>query len=79
MRINFEAVIRLSPSHAKDQAMKADQILAFADSMRAYARESGHDLNAANLFVHAMLARALVSEDAKTRASDQLYKDADAA
>jgi hypothetical protein len=59
--------------------MKADQILAFADSMRAYARESGRDLNAANLFVHAMLVRALVGEDDRELPSDQRYEDADAA
>ncbi len=56
--------------------MKADQILAFAESMRAYARESGRDLNAANLFVHAMLARALAGEDAKARANDRRHEDA---
>lgn len=59
--------------------MKADQILAFAESMRAYARESGRGLNAATLFVHAMLARALVGEDAKALPNDRRYEDADAA
>lgn len=56
--------------------MKADQILAFADSMRAYARESGRDLNAANLFVHAMLVRTLVGENAKAPPNDRRGEDA---
>jgi hypothetical protein len=59
--------------------MKADQILAFADSVRAYARESGRDLNAANLFVHAMLVRTLVGEKTKARPNDRRHEDADAA
>jgi hypothetical protein len=59
--------------------MKADQILAFADTLRVYARESGRDLNAANLFVHVMLVRALVGEDAKAPPENRRYEDADAA
>jgi hypothetical protein len=42
--------------------MTAAQILAFAAAMRAYAQEGGHDLNAANLFVHGVLMRALQAE-----------------
>jgi len=39
--------------------MTADQIIAFADALRETARASGRDINAANLFVHTVLARAI--------------------
>lgn len=42
--------------------MNADAMLAFADSLRAYAQWSGRDLNASNLFVHDMLMRMLAAE-----------------
>ncbi|HVV34491.1 MAG TPA: hypothetical protein VHC73_14780 [Vitreimonas sp.] len=42
--------------------MNAEEILAFADTLRAYALESSDDLNAANLFTHAMLMRRLLAE-----------------
>lgn len=43
--------------------MTAEKFLAFAETLRSYALHSGRDLNAANLFVHAMLMRA-IREDA---------------
>lgn len=39
--------------------MNAEQFLALADTLRTYATHSGHDLNAANLFVHTILMRAI--------------------
>ncbi|MBY0564145.1 MAG: hypothetical protein K2P58_08160 [Hyphomonadaceae bacterium] len=42
--------------------MNAEQFLAFADALRSYAQHSGRDLNAANLFVHETLMRALREE-----------------
>ena len=42
--------------------MNAEEILAFADTLRAYALESSDDLNAANLFTHAILMRRLLAE-----------------
>lgn len=39
--------------------MTADQFLAFAETLRSYAQHSGRDLNAANLFVHTQLMRAI--------------------
>ncbi|MGE0596456.1 MAG: hypothetical protein AB7P07_08820 [Hyphomonadaceae bacterium] len=39
--------------------MNADQFLALADTLRVYAQHCGRDTNAANLFVHDMLMRAL--------------------
>jgi hypothetical protein len=42
--------------------MDAEEMLAFADSLRKYALESGRDLNAANLFVHVVLTRTLRAE-----------------
>lgn len=42
--------------------MDTEEILAFADTLRAYALESGDDLNAANLFTHAMLMRKILAE-----------------
>ena len=44
------------------RGMNAEEILAFADTLRAYALESSDDLNAANLFTHAMLMRKLLAE-----------------
>lgn len=48
-----------SPTPCISAPMTADHILAFADSLRTHARASGRDLNAANLFVHTVLMRAL--------------------
>lgn len=42
--------------------MNAEEIIAFADAMRAYAQEDGRDLNAASLFAHEVLVRALKAE-----------------
>lgn len=42
--------------------MNVDEVLAFADTLRAYALESSDDLNAANLFTHAMLMRKILAE-----------------
>jgi hypothetical protein len=39
--------------------MTADQFLSLADALRSYARHSERDLNAANLFVHSVLMRAV--------------------
>jgi len=44
--------------------MNAEQFLALADALRSYALHSGRDLNASNLFVHAMLMRAVQSNGA---------------
>ncbi len=42
--------------------MNAEQFLTLADTLRSYAQHSGRDLNAANLFVHTMLMRAIETE-----------------
>lgn len=42
--------------------MHTEQLLSFAESLRAYAQWAGRDLNAANLFVHDMLMRVIVAE-----------------
>ena len=42
----------------------AEQIIALADALREQARATGRDLNAANLFVHTVLARAIKYDDA---------------
>jgi hypothetical protein len=42
--------------------MDAAEVIALADAMRAYALESGRDLNDANLFTHTMLLRKLMAE-----------------
>ena len=42
--------------------MTAEQFLSLADALRSYAQHSGRDLNAANLFVHTMLMRAIHNE-----------------
>lgn len=47
----------LSPNRVSFARMNADQFL--ADTLRAYAQHCGRDTNAANLFVHDMLMRAL--------------------
>ena len=41
--------------------MDAAEVIALADAMRAYALESGRDLNDANLLTHTMLMRKLVA------------------
>jgi hypothetical protein len=52
----------MSPTQSNPARMNAEEILAFADTLRAYALESSDDLNAANLFTHAMLMRRLLAE-----------------
>lgn len=42
--------------------MNAEQFLSLAETLRSYAQHSGRDLNAANLFVHTMLMRAIQSD-----------------
>lgn len=42
--------------------MNAERLLALAETLRSFARHSGRDLNAANLFVHTMLMRTLQAE-----------------
>jgi hypothetical protein len=63
----------MSPTQFMSRPMDAEDILALADSLRAYALESGHDLNAANLFTHAMLMRKILAE---RQASDMCAWDA---
>ena len=48
-----------SPTQLISAAMNAEQFLALAETLRSYAQHSGRDLNAANLFVHTMLMRAI--------------------
>jgi hypothetical protein len=45
--------------------MTADHILTLAASLRTHARASGRDINAANLFVHTVLMRAIKFDGAK--------------
>jgi hypothetical protein len=45
--------------------MTAEQFLTLAEALRSYAQHSGRDLNAANLFVHDVLMRAVREERAK--------------
>jgi hypothetical protein len=45
--------------------MNAEQFLALAETLRSYAHHSGRDTNAANLFVHGMLMRAIRTERVK--------------
>ncbi len=52
--------------------MNAQQLIALADSLRSYALQSGHDVNASNLFVHTMLMRALAAK----ASGDNLSRDA---
>ena len=42
--------------------MDAAEVITLANAMRAYALESGRDLNAANLFTHTMLMRKLAAD-----------------
>lgn len=42
--------------------MNAQQLIALADSLRSHALQSGHDINASNMFVHTMLMRAITAE-----------------
>lgn len=39
--------------------MNAEQIISLADALRSYALQHGRDLNASNLFTHAMLMRVI--------------------
>lgn len=52
-------------------SMNADQVLSFADSLRAHARRSGFDINESNLFVHSMLMQAVQKERGKDRIRDE--------
>lgn len=56
--------------------MDAAEVIALADAMRAYALESGRDLNAANLFTHTMLMRKLIAEQNNERFVPDLDYDA---
>lgn len=42
--------------------MTAEQVLDFAETLRGFALHSSRDLNAANLYVHNMLMRAVLAE-----------------
>lgn len=42
--------------------MDAAEVITLADAMRAYALESGRNLNDANMFTHTMLMRKLIAE-----------------
>lgn len=57
--------------------MTAEQFLALAETLRSYAQHSGRDLNAANLFVHNTLMRALREE--RTTAQREMKDEAKAA
>ncbi len=52
----------LSPNPRTRPPMNADQFLALAEALRSYAQHSGRDINASNLFVHAMLMRAIQTD-----------------
>ena len=54
--------------------MNAQQLIALADSLRSHALQSGHDINASNMFVHTMLMRAITAE----RSGDNADIDRDA-
>lgn len=47
--------------------MTAEQFLSLADALRTYAQHSGRDLNAANMFVHQTLMRAVREEREATQ------------
>lgn len=47
--------------------MTAEQFLSLADTLRSYAQHSGRDLNAANMFVHQTLMRAVREEREATQ------------
>jgi hypothetical protein len=56
--------------------MDAERLLLFAETLRTFAQHSGRDLNAANLFVHTMLMRAILAEEqtpAPTEAEAQTH------
>jgi hypothetical protein len=59
--------------------MTAEQFLSLADALRSYAQYSGRDLNAANLFVHTMLMRAVRGEDIDLPGRDQEAREETAA
>jgi hypothetical protein len=48
--------------------MTAEDVLAFADSLRRYALKNERDLNAANLLVHTVLTRTIRAEAGGSRA-----------
>ena len=41
---------------------RAEQIIALGDALRRHALDCGADMNSANLFVHAVLMRALAAD-----------------
>jgi hypothetical protein len=47
--------------------MTANHIIALAQSLRDHALASGRDMNAANLFVHTVLMRAMKYDDGASR------------
>lgn len=54
----------LSSIQSSRRAMTAEQFLALAETLRTFAHHSERDTNAANLFVHTMLMRAIRNEAA---------------
>lgn len=56
--------------------MDATEVLSLAAAFRAYALESGHDLNAANLFTHTMLMRSLAAEQMHPESDEDFDFDA---
>lgn len=62
------------------QPMDAARAIAFADVLRKHARDSGCDINTANLFAHTLLLRAILAERREQdEAADGDKRDADAA
>jgi hypothetical protein len=59
--------------------MNAEQFLAYAETLRSYALHSGRDLNAANLFVHTMLMRALREQTVQVETHEKRQPPARAA
>jgi hypothetical protein len=56
--------------------MDATEVLSLAAALRAYALESGRDLNAANLFTHTMLMRSLAAEKMQPDSDEDFDFDA---
>ncbi len=57
--------------------MDATEVITLANAMRAYALESGRDLNDANMFTHTMLMRKLAADqNDEVFEPDQLDYDA---
>jgi len=55
--------------------MNAEQFLALAETLRAYALHSGRDTNDAHMFVHTVLMRAIKHDDAQGAAFAVQRKD----